>query len=654
MATPTPSTTPPKVDYSKEVDVVEVTEARRTVEGRTICVLRVDPRKDSEHDLFKEFAPFGPITALCFFSIENHARRKRAQRTLFLPRMSAHRGWTPWISKTLRRLFPSALTNVRSDQRENVFAEFRDRNDARIAIKKIAELKYKGERLTPEMALDEFDPEQLGLVEFKNRSDARKAVAKFERQPLQRWKKVELARTNFEIVAGTKVLRTQKSERRKIYLASPVAVHHGGAGYAGKTQPSAPLSYAARVSLQTSPPMPPPATEKSPAPVLAGGGQRHPTARKVPPPAETPGPIPPPNLSPVKPPGHTHNTLTMGPHRLGLHIAGPPPTTQPDPEPDAAPAGLLQAPVGSKTLAPLLSSNQSGHQNRPPPLPSNPAGLSASFDQPMPQPSDLVSSLLQGSAKEPVSEPPLLTPSGLSPPNREHAPSSHHCSNDDEELLLAASSQHSSHPPNVGSQPDLDFNPSDLLPQGLLGGRARQQEIRMQEIQQENGQERDNADENLLLLAASSQHWHTENQQQTTPNVGMNNHTNHPHNSSRNPVEPTPSMNPQQMKQIGYAQQQPMFVNNTIPNNVGHAPGLHQQAATQAQQAHWAQQRHQWTMQYTGRNPQLHVQQPVPVQVSSHYTPQVSWDPAMNRGPSVLTHHVPQQHGEQSVHSFFT
>jgi len=134
--------------------------------------------------------------------------------------------------------------------------EFRERTDARAAIKKIAELKFKGERLTPEMALDEFEPEQLGLVEFKTRADARKAVAKFQSQPLPRWK-VELARTNFEITAGTKVLRTLKSERRKIYLTQPK--QHYPASVAITVSPSkattplpgnAPLSYAARVSLQ--------------------------------------------------------------------------------------------------------------------------------------------------------------------------------------------------------------------------------------------------------------------------------------------------------------------------------------------------------------------------------------------------------------------
>lgn len=246
---------PPPAMKEEQPDVVEMTEARRTVEGRTVCVLRVDPRKDTPLGLFREFAPLGSITALCFFSIENHARRKRAQRTLFLPRMSNHRGWAQWIKKQLDRNFPN-LTSVRQDVRENVFVEFRERSDARAAIKKIAELKFKGERLTPEMALDEFEPEQLGLVEFKTRADARKAVAKFQSQPLPRWK-VELARTNFEITAGKKVLRTLKSERRKIYLAQPK--QHYSASVAITVSPSkakmpipgnAPLSYAARVSLQ--------------------------------------------------------------------------------------------------------------------------------------------------------------------------------------------------------------------------------------------------------------------------------------------------------------------------------------------------------------------------------------------------------------------
>jgi len=241
---------PPPPTKEERPDIVEVTEARRTVEGRTVCVLRVDPRKDSEIGLFREFACFGPITALCFFSIENHARRKRAQRTLFLPRMTNHRGWAQWIKKTLERKFPN-LTSVRHDMRENVFVEFRERSDAQTAITKIADMTFKGERLAPEMALDEFEPEQLGLVEFKTRADARKAVAKFERHPSPRWK-VELARTNFEITVGTKVLRTQKQDRRKIILTQPKQ-HYSGR-VASSIAVSSPksvnpsLSYAARVS----------------------------------------------------------------------------------------------------------------------------------------------------------------------------------------------------------------------------------------------------------------------------------------------------------------------------------------------------------------------------------------------------------------------
>jgi len=241
---------PPQPGKEERPDIVEVTEARRTVEGRTVCVLRVDPRKDSEIGLFREFTCFGPITALCFFSIENHARRKRAQRTLFLPRMTNHRGWAQWIKKTLERKFPS-LTSVRHDMRENVFVEFRERSDAQNAITKIADMTFKGERLAPEMALDEFEPEQLGLVEFKTRADARKAVAKFERYPSPRWK-VELARTNFEITVGTKVLRTPKQDRRKIILTQPK--QHYSSRVASSIAVSSPksvnpsLSYAARVS----------------------------------------------------------------------------------------------------------------------------------------------------------------------------------------------------------------------------------------------------------------------------------------------------------------------------------------------------------------------------------------------------------------------
>jgi len=241
---------PPPPSKEDRPDIVEVTEARRTVEGRTVCVLRVDPRKDSEIGLFREFTCFGPITALCFFSIENHARRKRAQRTLFLPRMTNHRGWAQWIKKTLERKFPT-LTSVRHDIRENVFVEFRERSDAQAALTKIADMTFKGERLSPEMALDEFEPEQLGLVEFKTRADARKAVAKFERHPSPRWK-VELARTNFEITAGTKVLRTPKQDRRKIILTQPKQHYSGrvkssiSVSIPKSVNPS--LSYAARVS----------------------------------------------------------------------------------------------------------------------------------------------------------------------------------------------------------------------------------------------------------------------------------------------------------------------------------------------------------------------------------------------------------------------
>jgi len=241
---------PPPPSKEERPDIVEVTEARRTVEGRTVCVLRVDPRKDSEIGLFREFTCFGPITALCFFSIENHARRKRAQRTLFLPRMTNHRGWAQWIKKTLERKFPT-LTSVRHDIRENVFVEFRERSDAQAALTKIADMTFKGERLSPEMALDEFEPEQLGLVEFKTRADARKAVAKFERHPSPRWK-VELARTNFEITAGTKVLRTPKQDRRKIILTQPKQHYSGrvkssiSVSTPKSVNPS--LSYAARVS----------------------------------------------------------------------------------------------------------------------------------------------------------------------------------------------------------------------------------------------------------------------------------------------------------------------------------------------------------------------------------------------------------------------
>jgi len=240
---------PPPPTKEERPDIVEVTEARRTVEGRTVCVLRVDPRKDSEIGLFREFACFGPITALCFFSIENHARRKRAQRTLFLPRMTNHRGWAQWIKKTLERKFPT-LTSVRHDMRENVFVEFRERSDAQSAITKIAEMTFKGERLAPEMALDEFEPEQLGLVEFKTRADARKAVAKFERHPSPRWK-VELARTNFEITVGTKVLRTPKQDRRKIILTQPKQHYSGRVASIAVSTPKSvnpSLSYAARVS----------------------------------------------------------------------------------------------------------------------------------------------------------------------------------------------------------------------------------------------------------------------------------------------------------------------------------------------------------------------------------------------------------------------
>jgi len=439
---------PPPFMKDEQPDVVKVTEARRTVEGRTVCVLRVDPRKDTPLSLFHEFAPIGPITALCFFSIENHARRKRAQRTLFLPRMSNHRGWTQWIKKQLERNFPS-LTVVRQDLRENVFVEFRERSDARAAIKKIAELKFYGERLTPEMALDEFEPEQLGLVEFKTRADARKAVAKFQNQPVPRWK-VELARTNFEITAGTKVLRTLKSERRKIYLSQPsqqltasVAITVSPSKATTPHPGKAPLSYAARVSLQRA--------------ASSCGGKTAFIQQQFPKPSDTGVTAPgggriPQRSSSQRNSSHRKRATAASPPRSHASIA----TTQVDETPEKLFSNSKVPDLNPQSMRPVRSSRHQQQKQSKMTVPSPQVKQNICF-RPSTRPQDEVL--------------------GAQSHYRHHGLSRlrHDLNTEDvDEFLLAATSvQHQDL--HVRKPLDLEFDdpdafdPSALLPQGLLG-----------------------------------------------------------------------------------------------------------------------------------------------------------------------------------------